>query len=516
MTVAVREIEKAVGHHRRGAVRGDVLQPGRDHGVRPVRCELQREAWRAEDLQPFGERRAVEDHGAAVVRPLVGGQLAGHAIGAPFAIGDAGRQTGGDGERGRGAGAVGEAVLSQVEGERRSRRGRPSRFGDPAARPFGIGGRRRHAFLHPGAQHRLVHDAGVEALQPEIPPAQRFLQEADPRSGEGDVRIGMRPGTDEALAGGRQPGQQARDRIGVAVGPAADCVDRRGDGRVVLGHRALLPVVVAGLVADPVRQHQRIVLQAGQPHVAPAVADDLGVGRQGAECEHRRGPGDRVVEQAAAHVVAVVGIAVVGRAAGDDGLQGRRAVAGDLQGVEAAPGNAHHADRAAAPGLGGEPGDDLDRVALLLRQVFVEQQAVRIAGAAHVDADGGIAMPGEVGMHLPVAQHRSVPSPIGQVFEDGRHRALQGIDGQPKRRGEPGAVGKRDPLGRDGAYLAREGFSDGDVHGEPRRCRAASLAKISSACKPTRRWLGKSFLPGWGDQKNLPPFAYQLVPCRFL
>ena len=50
-------------------------------------------------------------------------------------------------------------------------------------------------------------------------------------------------------------------------------------------------------------------------------------------------------EQAAAHVVDVVGVAVVGRAVGDDRLQRGRAAGGDLERVEAAPGDPEHARR---------------------------------------------------------------------------------------------------------------------------------------------------------------------------
>ena len=165
----------------------------------------------------------------------------------------------------------------------------------------------------------------------------------------------------------------------------------------------------------------------------------------------------RVVEQAAAHVVAVVGIAVVGRAGGDDRLQRRRPVARDLQRVEAAPGDAHHADRAAAPGLRGEPGDHLDGVGLLLRQIFVGEQAVGIAGAAHVDAHGRHSR-GRRNRHA--SGGRAAPCRRGADRADIRgspapDRSL-GVLRQPDRRGKPRAVGKHDPFGRDGADAARE------------------------------------------------------------
>ena len=52
---------------------------------------------------------------------------------------------------------------------------------------------------------------------------------------------------------------------------------------------------------------------------------------------------------------------------------------GDLQRVEPAPGLAHHAHRAGAPRLRGDPADCLHRIVLLLLEVLVEQNAVGIA-----------------------------------------------------------------------------------------------------------------------------------------
>ncbi len=257
------------------------------------------------------------------------------------------------------------------------RRWRPGRFGDPPSRQFLVIGRRPHAVGHPRAQHRLVHHAGVDALQPMIPPPQRLLQEADLRTGERDMRIGMRPGPDETLARHRQVFEQTRDRIGVAVGPAADREDRTLDRAVILAHRAVLPVVVAPLMPQPGRQEQGKILQPLQPHRPPAIADERGVGRMAHRAEQERGPAEAGAQHRAAHEVHVVAIAVVGRADRDDRLQRRRAARGDLQRVEPAPGDPHHADRAAAPRLRRQPRDHLQRVVLLLPGVFVEQQPVR-------------------------------------------------------------------------------------------------------------------------------------------
>ena len=75
--------------------------------------------------------------------------------------------------------------------------------------------------------------------------------------------------------------------------------------------------------------------------------------------------------------------------------QGRRTARGDLQPVEAAPGDPHHADRAVAPGLCGQPRDHLQRVVLLLGGIFVEQQPIRLAAAPDVDAHAGVAVAGD-------------------------------------------------------------------------------------------------------------------------
>ena len=84
---------------------------------------------------------------------------------------------------------------------------------------------RSDAVLDVKAHRRVGLDPGLDALQPVVPPAQRLLEEADRGTGGDGVREGVWPRTDEALAWPGQPLQQARDAVGVAVGPAADGVD---------------------------------------------------------------------------------------------------------------------------------------------------------------------------------------------------------------------------------------------------------------------------------------------------
>src|SRR5207245_5799701 len=118
---------------------------------------------------------------------------------------------------------------------------------------------------------------------------------------------------------------------------------------------------------------------------------------------------------------------------------------GDLERIEAPPGLAHHPDRAGAPRLGREPLDDSDAVLELLLVVLVEENAARVARAAHVDAHGRVAVPGEVAMHRLVPGAREVALAVRDVLEDRGHRRARRVGGQPEARREPAPVAERDP-----------------------------------------------------------------------
>ncbi len=109
----------------------------------------------------------------------------------------------------------------------------------------------------------------------------------------------------------------------------------------------------------PQRRPERHRRETLLPLRAPAFADEGGIGGARLIDQHDAAPPEIVVDDAAAHVVHVVGIAVVGRAHGEDRLERRRAQRRDLQRVEAAPRLAHEPDRAGAPALPRDPGDDL-------------------------------------------------------------------------------------------------------------------------------------------------------------
>src|SRR5262245_41838910 len=106
-------------------------------------------------------------------------------------------------------------------------------------------GLRSCAFRHPGPQHGLIHDAGIDALQPIIPPAKHLLQEADLWARKCKMRITMGPRSNETLARYCQPLEQAWNCIRIGIGPAADGIHGTLDRRVILAYRPMLPISIA-------------------------------------------------------------------------------------------------------------------------------------------------------------------------------------------------------------------------------------------------------------------------------
>src|SRR5579863_4886532 len=118
-----------------------------------------------------------------------------------------------------------------------------------------------HAFSHPRAQDGLTHHAGIDALEPVIPPAQHLLQETDRRTRKRKMRISVRPRPDETFARSGQSLKQAGNCILIAVGPAADRIDRALDRSVILAYRSMFPISVASLMLQPGFAEQRHVRQ---------------------------------------------------------------------------------------------------------------------------------------------------------------------------------------------------------------------------------------------------------------
>ena len=209
-------------------------------------------------------------------------------------------------------GGFSQPRIGQEQPPRRYSRRWPRRFRNTPARQRVVVGRRFHTFRHPRPQHRFIHHAGIDALQPIIPPTQDFLEESDLGTGKRKVRIGVPPWPDETLAGHLQSLEKARDCILITIGPTADGIDRALDRRVVLAYRSVLPIPIASLVPQPIVLEQWYALQALQPHRSPAIADQRGIGRQAHQAEKEKGPlKSGGGKKRAAHVVRVVGVPIV-------------------------------------------------------------------------------------------------------------------------------------------------------------------------------------------------------------
>src|SRR5437660_12899032 len=126
-------------------------------------------------------------------------------------------------------------------------------------------GGRSDAFRHPRAQHGFIHHAGIDALEPIIPPPQHLLREADLRAGKCKMRITMGPRPDETLTRYSQSLEKTWNCILVGVGPAADGVHGALDRRIILADRSVLPIRIPSLVLPQTFEHQRHVLEALQP-----------------------------------------------------------------------------------------------------------------------------------------------------------------------------------------------------------------------------------------------------------
>ena len=260
------------------------------------------------------------------------------------------------------------------------------------------------------------------------------------------MRERVRPGPDEALARARQAFEQAQHAVGVAVGPAADGVHGDLDGRVVFAHRPVLPVRVAPLVRQPGVDPRLVGREPQVPELAPALPDGGLVRRLALPVQHARAPVQQIGGQhAAALVVHVVGVAVVGAHECDDRFERRRAAGGQLEAVEAAPRDAGHADGAAAPRLRRDPGDDLEQVLLLLRVVLVLEHTVRLAAAAQVHAHAGVTAGGPVRVDEHVARGHAVAEPVRHRLEDAGHGVGLRVHRQPHTGREARPVAHRDP-----------------------------------------------------------------------
>ena len=231
----------------------------------------------------------------------------------------------------------------------------------------------------------------------------------------------------------------------------------------------MAPVRPVVLLLEPAEEPRLGAVDSTTPFVAPAVAVHRGNGRKDVAGGHVDHPVDEVERlEDAAHVVDVVGVAVVRGVDGHDRVERRRALHRDLQGVEATPGRAVHPDLPGAPVLLGEPCDHLADVGLLLRVVLVERDSLRRPRPAEVEpADGEAALLAEP-LVLPRVRGGEVVHAVRNRVEDDRRGQLVRKE---ETRGEPRPVFHRDP---DVSVLHARGILERPHYARPETASAES------------------------------------------
>ena len=376
---AMADVEHPVRHACRCSVGCHVAQSDRQARRRPVDGRHEMGDRGAEDFETFFERCGVEDERAAIVFALISrefGPSSGGPERAPFSARCAGELRRGPLHGASAQGLSLETAVGQPQSSPSQARRRPASFGDPAPLGRFVERHRRQAVRHPRPIHRLVHDPGLDPLEPVVPPSDRLAEEVERRPRHAEMRVGVRPGADQPEPGNGQARKQPRHGVRVAVEPSSDRENGASDGVVVLAHGAMPPELVPPRMSQPILDWVVQAFESLEPCLTPAVAGQNRIGRPSQERQEGGPPVEHVRQQAAARVVHVVGIPVVSRAGRDDGFERGRAACRHHQRVEAAPRVAEHADATSAPALGGDPCKRGVGVLQLLGEILVAQQAV--------------------------------------------------------------------------------------------------------------------------------------------
>ena len=263
------------------------------------------------------------------------------------------------------------------------------------------------------------------ASQPVVPPAERQMLEPDRGTGVAVIGIVVSPGSDDAPDEVRPRVGQRHHGVGIAVGPAAHGEDGAREPLGRMDHRPPPPVRAPRLLAHPVFQGKRERAEPCLPPLAPVFAD-VARWRQRENRRQRRAPFERVGEEAAALVMDVVLVPVMGRADRDHGRECLGCIDARLQARGAAPGGAEHADPTVAPRLRREPFDHRPRVRQLVLRVHVGHVALAVAGAPHVDPRAGVTVPRQEGMVPLVARPSHVALAVRDVLQNRRNRRVPG------------------------------------------------------------------------------------------
>ena len=246
------------------------------------------------------------------------------------------------------------------------------------------------------------------------------------------------------------------------------------------------------LLAQPLDQPRRRRLEPRQPALAPVRTPERRVGW------HRvhRDLADRVLAQlaerdAAADVVDVGQVAVVGALDRHDRPQVRRPQLGDLDRGERPVADPPHPDRPGAPRLCRQPLDRVEPVERLRLRVLVERDAAGRAGPAHVDPAQGVPA-----LARGTCRGRCPRCGASCPCRTGSSRGSPGTG--PGRRGRPGAA--------TGSPTARSRRERGS--GRPRPSRPRARAGSPGVRSSRRRWPSAGvYGPAPATGRERPPHA---------
>ena len=186
---------------------------------------------------------------------------------------------------------------------------------------------------------RLVHDPGVDALQPLVEPAHGLVTPFDAGLGIRFVRPGMRPRSDDRLHRRLQVLEHARHAVAVAVVPARDVQARDADVAISALRRGPVPEGPVPLLALVGHHPGRRVEAIAEVRLV----DDV-VRRTGAGIVEVLAHFPRIDVHDPIDEMDIFLVEILGRIHGDDRLQRRRTTQRHLDRIEPAPGNTEHAD----------------------------------------------------------------------------------------------------------------------------------------------------------------------------
>ena len=236
MAVAVAQVGHGIAQSGHGAVGPHRIEPDRGQGHRPVGADPQVEHGGPDQIEVSRQGRRVKGQRARIVLPLIARELRAHPDDAVLAAVGTGVLRRADAASAFAASFTAQAVLVQVPALQLKAVGRPDLVADPAARNVRDRGARSSQVHDVGAKRRVLLDAGRLLLQPAIPPAQRFLQEADARLGHREMGVLVGPGPDDALNRRLHAADQAWHGVGVGIVPATDGQHGGVNGADVLAH----------------------------------------------------------------------------------------------------------------------------------------------------------------------------------------------------------------------------------------------------------------------------------------